>query len=272
MSLDLGVGPTDWLVLALGAAIAGFSKTAIGGAATVAVALFALLLPTRESTGVLLVLLMVGDLIAVWTYRREANWALLGRLVVPVIVGIASGGVFLARVPADRMGPVIGSIVVAMCVIEIVRRARDGLRARRSDHGAGAAAEPSGAASPPAPAPARARAGGAFFGSLAGFTTMVANAGGPVMSLYLLRSRLPVTRFVGTFAWFFFSVNLMKLPVSVGLGLVRPTRFGLILSLVPAVVAGAWFGRLLIGRIPRVAFEWTILLVALASGLYLALG
>ncbi len=310
----------SWALLAVGAAIVGFSKAAIGGAATVAVSIFALVLPTRESTGVLLVLLMFGDLIAIWTYRRHADWPLLVRLVVPVIVGIAVGAVFLAKAPTAWLKPVIGGIVVLMALIELVQRLRRLRAGRRVRHisgnsptrqaeptapaegsleapAEGSSEEPAdepartpGAVDPPAEARARTpgpvdppaetsartpsavdhKGGrGKIFGSMAGFTTMVANSGGPVMSLYLLRADLGVIKFVGTFAWFFFTVNLLKLPVSISLGLVQPSRFALIASLLPAVVVGAVVGRALIAHIPRPVFEWTILLVALGSGTYL---
>lgn len=250
----------SFLALALGAALVGFSKTAIAGAATVSVVIFATVLPTRESTGVLLVLLMVGDAIAVWTYRREANWALIRRLLVPVVLGVVVGAFFLGLAPVGLLTIVIGGIVVAMTLIQAVRMWRDS-RARR----AGAVS-----AVPRAAVSGAGHAGGAgIFGSLAGFTTMVANAGGPVMTLYLLRSRLQVRQFVGTMAWFFACVNIIKLPFSLGMGLVSPQRFLLCLSLAPAVVLGAIIGRWLIGRISRPLFEKVVLAVAGLSGAYL---
>ena len=272
MTWELGLDAASFALLAVGAAIVGFSKAAIGGAATVAVAIFALVLPTRESTGVLLVILMIGDLIAIWTYRRHADWPLLGRLVVPVIVGIAVGGVFLAKAPTAWLKPVIGGIVVMMALIELVQRLRKYRASLRAPAASGSAAGTPAVTVAGAGAPMDHRGGrGKAFGSMAGFTTMVANSGGPVMSLYLLRADLGVIRFVGTFAWFFFVVNLIKLPVSLGLGLVQPTRAPLIVSLIPAILVGAVVGRWLIRRIPKPVFEWTILLVALASGTYLML-
>lgn len=89
------------------------------------------------------------------------------------------------------------------------------------------------------------------------------------MSLYLVRADLPVRAFVGTFAWFFAAVNLAKLPLSIGIGLVRPERLPLVVSLVPMVLVGAVIGRLIIGRIRRDVFEWLILLTSLVSGLVL---
>lgn len=274
-----------FVALGVGAALVGFSKTAISGAATVSVVIFATVLPTRESTGVLLVLLMVGDALAVWTYRREADWGLIRRLLVPVVAGIVVGAFFLGLAPIGLLKPVIGGIVVVMTLIQAVRmvgeaRGRRRVRAgsERAEHGGhDNAAEHSGheRAEPGAGgvAVSRSRHPGSagVFGSLAGFTTMVANAGGPVMTLYLLRSRLQVRQFVGTMAWFFACVNVVKLPFSVGMGLVSPQRFLLCLSLVPAVVLGAVIGRLLIARISRPLFEKIVLLVAGLSGTYLML-
>lgn len=250
-----------FVALGVGAALVGFSKTAISGTATVSVVIFATVLPTRESTGVLLVLLMVGDALAVWTYRREANWGLIRRLLVPVVVGIVVGAFFLGLAPVGLLKPVIGGIVVAMTLIQVVRMWREA-RARRLLP-----------CDPPSGAPSvdvtRHLGGATAFGSLAGFTTMVANAGGPVMTLYLLRSRLQVRQFVGTMAWFFACVNIVKLPFSLGLGLVSPQRFLLCVSLVPTVVLGAFIGRWLISRISRPLFEKVVLLVAGLSGAYL---
>lgn len=249
---QLGVDALGWVVLAAGALLVGLGKTAIGGVVTISVVAFATVLPTRESTGVLLVLLMVGDAIAVWTYRRDAHLRLLTRLITPVLVGVVLGALFLAWAPELWVARVIGGIVVAMAAVEIVQRL-----VRRS-------------ARPAAPR-AMSRTVGRGFGSMAGFTTMVANAGGPVMSLYLLRENLAVRGFVGTFAWFFAVVNVVKLPFSIGIGLLRPERLPLILTLVPCVVLGAIAGRILVGRIRRDVFEWVILLTALVSGIALML-
>ena len=93
-----GLSVGAWLVLAACALLIGFAKTGIGGVAMVAVVLAALVLPTRDSTGVVLVMLLTGDLVAVWTYRHDVDWRLIGRLAVPVLAGIGVGSVFLTLV------------------------------------------------------------------------------------------------------------------------------------------------------------------------------
>ena len=89
----------------------------------------------------------------------------------------------------------------------------------------------------------------------AGFTTMVANAAGPIMILYLLAMRLPKVTFVGTTAWFFLTVNLFKVPFSYSLGLISAASLAQSLALWPFAIGGALFGRWLIRYIDQRLFE-----------------
>jgi len=95
----------------------------------------------------------------------------------------------------------------------------------------------------------------ALMGTMAGFTTMVANAAGPVMILYMLSMRLPKMEFLGTGAWFFLAVNLFKVPFSYRLDLITTASLALDLRLAPLAVIGAVFGRMLIGHINQRLFE-----------------
>lgn len=230
-----------WLVLAVCALLIGFSKTAIGGVAMLAVVAAAVVLPAKESTGVVLVMLLVGDVVAVWTYRRNVDWRLIGRLVVPVLIGIGLGALFLSWVDTVVLKRTIGIILLALLAL--------GLRPDRLATG---------------------RTGvGMAYGGLAGFTTMVANAGGPPMNLYLLAARYDKWRFLGTTAWFFFAVNLTKLPVSIGLGIVRPETALMSAAMAPLVLLGTWVGRLTIKRIEQRTFERLVTVFVAVSALYL---
>src|SRR5690606_14784201 len=186
-----------WVALAVGAVTVGISKTAIPGA-NIAVALFAMVLPAKPSTAALLVLLIVADVFAVVFYRRFADWRVLRRLVPPVVVGLVAGAVFMSRASDALMARVIGVILIAVIVLGLVQRHR----AQRREAAGGGDRVPQGRGA--------AVAQRAFYGSLGGFTTMVANAAGPIMSMYFLAVRLPVTVFLGTSAWFYFVINLSK--------------------------------------------------------------
>jgi uncharacterized protein len=106
-------------------------------------------------------------------------------------------------------------------------------------------------------------------GVLAGFTTLVANAAGPLMALYLLAMRLPKMEFVGTGAVFFLLLNLFKVPFMVNLGLITSDSFGVNLALAPAVWLGAWAGRKLLRRLNQKLFENLALGLAALAGLKL---
>ncbi|PFG38785.1 hypothetical protein ATJ97_1272 [Georgenia soli] len=250
-----------WSLLVAGALLVGLSKTAVPGAATISVALFAAVLPARASTGALLVLLMVGDLFAVWSYRAHADLATLRRLVPTVLLGVLAGTAFLAVAGDDGVRRTIGVILLGLLALTVARRARS-RRARRTGEG-----------SPrPAGGGLRRRITTGTYGVLGGFTTMVANAGGPVMALYFLASSYSINRFLGTAAWFFFAVNLAKTPFSVSLGLITADSLRLDLLLLPAVVLGALVGRPLARRLDQQLFERLVMALTVVSALYLLLG
>lgn len=267
-----------WSLLAVGALLVGLSKTAVPGAATISVALFAAVLPARASTGALLVLLMVGDLFAVWSYREHADLATLRRLVPTVLLGVLAGTAFLAVAGDDGVRRTIGVILLGLIALTLTRRARV-RRARRAGEEATRAAgdgapRPAGGGAPrPAGSAARRRRlVTGTYGVLGGFTTMVANAGGPVMALYFLASSFSINRFLGTAAWFFFAVNLAKTPFSVSLGLITADSLRLDLVLVPAVVLGALVGRPLARRLDQQLFERLVMALTVVSAFYLLLG
>lgn len=124
-----------WVVLAIAGLLIGVAKTALPGLATVAVAMFAAVLPAKESTAVMLVLLIVGDLLAVWTYRRDADWKALRSLVPPVLIGLIVGALVLNVISDDGMRQLIGAILLVLTAITLLLM----LRGRRKDSAADAA-------------------------------------------------------------------------------------------------------------------------------------
>ncbi len=245
-----------WAALAVGAVTVGISKTAIPGA-NIAVALFAMVLPAKPSTAALLLLLIVADVFAVLFYRRHADWRLLRRLVPPVVLGLVVGAAFLAVASDALVGRVIAVVLLAVIGLGLVQRRRAATRT-----------------SPEAPAAApgtNPRWQSLVYGTLGGFTTMVANAAGPVMSMYFLAVRLPMTVFLGTSAWFYFVVNLSKVPFSVGLGLFTADTLLIDLVLVPFVVLGALLGRVILRHLSQRFFEWAVIVLSILGAVYLLL-
>lgn len=265
---------TSWILLMVVAALCGIAKTALPGAATIAVALCTSVLPAKESTGAILLMLMTGDLLAVWSYRHDADFRMLRRLVPAVLAGVGAGALFLHLASDSSTRRLIGIVLLLLVAITLLQRRAAG-RSRVPTRSpippiappaSGASGAPEALEASAAPA-ASGRAARLVYGSLAGFTTMVANAGGPVTSMYFLACRYPVKAFLGTTAWFFFLVNLVKLPFSVSAGLVNATTLSLTGIAAPAVIASALAGRRLAERMDQRVFEPIIIALTIVSAL-----
>ncbi len=253
--------PWQWALAALGAFIAGLSKTGVAGLGILCVAVFANLLPARQATGLVLLLLIFGDVFAAASYRRHTVWRHLWRLFPWAAVGVGLGTVALGRLNDPEVRRLVGGIVIALFALHLWRRKQGG---------ASAEAEPANAG-PDAWLERTPRWFAPAVGVLAGFTTQVANAAGPIMILYLLAMRLPKMEFVGTGAVFFLCLNLFKAPFMIGLGLINPASLRTSLLLAPAVIAGAFAGRWVLRRIDQAWFEMIALGLTLAAGVKLLL-
>ncbi|MFJ3223318.1 sulfite exporter TauE/SafE family protein [Streptomyces sp. NPDC086783] len=244
----------EFAALAAAALLVGFSKTAVSGANTVSLAIFAAVLPARASTGVLLPILIVGDVLAVLTYRRHAHWPTLWRLFPAVAAGVVLGTLFLVWADDGVVRTSIGAILLFMAAVTLWRRRADG-----PDQ------EPDSVTTRTGRIKARS------YGVLGGFTTMVANAGGPVMSLYLLSAGFRKLGFLGTSAFFFLIVNVSKVPFSVGLGLIDGHSLLLDAALAAFVVPGALLGKWAVHRINQRLFEQLVIAATIVGGVQLLL-
>ncbi len=238
---------SQWLLAVLGALCIGVSKSGFSGLGLVTVIVMAGLFPPRESTGVLLPLLIAGDIGAVLVFRKHAHWPQIWRMLPSTVAGIFAGYAVMDRIPDAKFGPVIGWIVLAMILLQTSRRLRPAL----FDH------------------VPHTRAFAWSMGGASGVATMLANAAGPVMALYFLSIRLPKLVFVGTGAWFFLLVNLFKVPFSAHLGLIHGSSLLFNLALLPAVAAGILLGRWLIALVPQTTFELCLLILATLASLRL---
>jgi uncharacterized membrane protein YfcA len=238
---------TGWLVVGFCAFVVGVSKTGLPGLGILHVPLMAMVLPARESTGILLGMLILGDLFAAGYYRRSAEWKHVLRLLPPALAGIVAGWWAMQHVTNRQLGPIIGIIVLGMLALNYWRTRL---------HGADA------------PIPTQWWFAGAL-GFLAGVTTMMANAAGPVMVIYLLAMRLPKFAFIGTSAWFFFVVNWLKVPFSVDLKLITADSLRLDLSMLPLIIAGSLAGIFFLHRIPQKVFNGLVQVLAAAAALKL---
>jgi uncharacterized membrane protein YfcA len=231
------------------ALVVGLSKTALPGAGLLSVPLIATVVEGRLIAGASLPLLIMADVFAVAWYRHHTRWDLLKPLAVWVALGYAGGITFYVFVgnSVRTIDVVIGVIVMVMVAIQLWRMVRK---------------------RPPQPATAR---DAAVYGTAGGFTTFVSNSAGPVINTYLVGLGLNKEEQVGTSAWFYFMLNLTKIPFYLALGFLTDgghffTGESLLwnLALAPAIVAGVYVGKWVFRKIPQETF---VVLVLVLSGL-----
>lgn len=225
----------------------GTAKTGVPGLGILPVPLMALSFSTRQSTGILLGILILADLFAIVYHRRNARWSHVLRLLPAAFAGIAAGYFGLKQVSDQQLRPIIGTIVLVMLAVNYWRT-----KVRGED----------------APVPAQWWFATAL-GFMAGVTTMMANAAGPIMVIYLLAMRLPKVEFVGTGAWFFFVVNWLKVPFSANLDLMTAESIKLNLTMLPFIAIGAAAGIFFLKKIPQKAFTTIVQVLAAAAAVKL---
>ncbi|MDN5976270.1 sulfite exporter TauE/SafE family protein [Acidipropionibacterium jensenii] len=296
--MDLMSASMDtWLLLVAVAILIGLDKSFLPGAGVLGIGFLAAVIPARQASGITLALIIVADWAAIWAYRKDVDWRALLRLLPNIVVGVVLGSGFLLVADNAATKRTIGVLIVAFVLINIAVMARN--RHRR--------ATPATAPTTPAAAPTTAdhtadltagddgqggrgsagegaTAGGTttgtgtrrrvspkslLFGVLAGFATMVANAAGPITSLYFLSEGFAVVRFLGTTAWLFLILNLIKLPFSLSLGMLTGSDLRPVAIMVPVIVATVLVGRQLARRVDRRVFTTLVLILSAVAGVIL---
>lgn len=244
-------------LVCLAAFIIGFSKTGIPGTGILMVPMMAAVFGGRLSIGATLPLLIAADCFAVAFYRHHADWQHLKKLAPWVILGIIVGAITLfllgrLHLKFDPLTPIIGGIVLVMLGLSL-------LRGKLGDR-----------------LVPTSREGVVATGALAGFTTMVSNAAGPIMQIYLVATGMAKKELMGTTAWYFFIFNLTKVPFLIAIDLDNPTEplftantLWLDLAVLPILIVGALAGKALLPFIPQKAFNAIVLTLAAAGAIRL---
>ena len=239
----------DWLQitgLLVSAILIGINKTALPGIGTLPVIFLTLLFQAHLATGLQLFMLCTADLMAVAYYRKSANWKLVLRLLPCALCGIALGSVTLRFVTDEILRNAIGIIILLMAALHFIHK-----------HWI----NPDKVPNHPAFI--------MMVGIVAGFTTQVANAAGPVMALYLLAMRLPKEEYMGTCAWYFMILNWIKMPIFIMEGRITQEALLIDLPMLPIVLLGAFLGVLFLRKIKQKTFETAIQILIVLSALYL---
>ena len=241
------LSPLEFLLVFIGAAGIGFSKSGFAGVGMIHVLIFAFVFGARQSTGILLPMLVVGDIFAVRLFGAEVQWPYVRRLLVPATIGVLIGWLMMDHLDETTFKPLIGAIILALTLMQIARM----WRPRLFDH-----------------LPHTLWFAWSL-GLLAGVTTMLANAAGPIIALYLIAVALPKYQLIGTSAWFFLVLNVLKLPFSAALGLIDFGTLVLNATFAPAVALGMVAGRWLVRRVPQRLFDTILLLLTAVVALRL---
>lgn len=247
----------------LAAIFLGMSKTGFTGVSLLGIALMAQIFPPRESTGVILPLLVFADVFAITIFNRHALWSEVLRILPPAVFGVVIGFVIFRLIPSKHFGPMIGWMIFCLVAWHFWRRHQTNQEARKS--------QKAGANGTDTVVRSSARPVSYSYGILAGATTMIANAAGPVITVYLLSTGLAKYAFVGTSAWIFCLINLTKLPFSYALGVINRGSLWFNVLMLPAVVAGVFIGRKLLHLIPQIWFERVLLISAALAAVKLIL-
>ncbi|MBN2296917.1 MAG: sulfite exporter TauE/SafE family protein [Pirellulales bacterium] len=232
---------------ALAGLLMGFSKTGIPGVSTPAVAIMAAAFShnAEASVGAMLPVLLTCDVFAVTYYRRHAQWNWLVGLLPYAVLGMIPGYLVLYFFEGNQLRPILGILIISLFCLELARRKFAWNKIPQ-------------------------RAGFVIvLGILTGFSTMVGNAAGPVMALYLIACGLDKEQFIGTSAWFFFILNLTKVVPFWSQGMLTPEILGTSTWVACVAVCGALLGIYLLPKIPQRIFDRLVIALTGIAGLWL---
>ena len=233
----------QWFVISIAALSIGMSKTGVQGIMLMIVPLMAMAFGAKESTGVILPMLCMADIIAVAYYKRIADWKVVAKLLPTAILGF-----FLAigvdnMIPNGQFRQLMGwTLMLALIVMiwsEIFGKENRWMKKWWY---------------------------AAIFGLLGGFTTMIGNAAGPVMSVYLLSMRKEKMEYIGINAWFFLVVNLLKVPLQAFVwDNITWDSLQLNLVVLPVIGVGSLIGIRIVKLLPEKIFRRFIQIVTILS-------
>ena len=233
------------VVIAILGFMIGFAKGGFGGLGALLTPILALVLPVASAVGVLLPMLMVGDVFAVSMYWKEWDLDLIKRMLPAGIIGAIAGTALLAGLSSDGLRIILGIFVLVLVAYKFLS---DRIQAIRYE-----------------PRPWHAPAAGL----LAGLASGMFNYGGPAFSSYLLLQRLKARPFIATTAIYFALLNLIKVPGFLYTGVLDlPLLFSL-WWVFPFIPVGIWVARVTLTRLSPSAFEWIIVVLLIFSSLWL---
>ncbi|MFL5747786.1 MAG: sulfite exporter TauE/SafE family protein [Niastella sp.] len=248
MGIFAAYSTTSLLLIALSAFIIGLSKAGLKGIDMLNVTIMTIVFGGKASTGIVLPLLCVADVMAVKYYHRHAQWShvikLMPWMVIGILVGVFVGKDLNEAIFRKVMATIIVLTVIIMLVIEF-RKTMVMPNNKLFVSG---------------------------MGLVSGFTTMLGNLAGAFSNIYFLAMRLPKNDFIGTGAWIFLIINWFKLPFQILYwNNITPTSLLTDLALVPFLILGFWCGLKLVARIKDDLYRQVVIVLTLIGAIFIFL-
>jgi len=241
-AFDLSV--TEWILVVIAAIMVGFSKSGISGVTMLVIPIMASIFGGKESTGVLLPLLVAGDIFAVWYYHKNAEWGDIKKLLPWTIAGLILGLIVGNNINDSQFKALIG-VIVLVCLGILLYTQKKGDKKIVPESSLLSA----------------------LTGVAAGFATMIGNAAGPIFSVFLLAKGFRKLDYMGTTAWFFLIINLIKVPLQIFVWQnVGARSLMTAVIMLPAIALGAFVGTIVIKKLNEKIFRYLIIgLTAIAA-------
>ncbi len=236
-----------FVLASIAALCIGLSKAGLSGTATLNVVLMAQAFGAKASVGLVLPLLIVADIMGYVINRHGGSWRRILPMVAPAIAGVVIGYFLLGKIENSAARPIIGWLIIGLLAFHLLLNARRQTFIVLTEH----------------------KAFSWSMGLCAGIVTMLANAAGPVMTVYLLSQRMEKKDHLGVFSRFFLFINLFKVPFSADLGIINSRSLATNLALLPFVIAGILLGWQILKRIPQKPFEWTLFILTFIAAIWL---
>ncbi|MFN8254394.1 MAG: sulfite exporter TauE/SafE family protein [Bacteroidales bacterium] len=245
----MDLSPGMWILSVLCAIMIGMAKTGITGVGTLVVPLMAYIFGGMPSSGLVLPMLVMADIFGVSYYHRSADWKTLLKVIPWALAGIITGLLVGKSISAEQFKHMIGILVILSLIVMIWQEIYKSKNGDLLPHKPWFAIP---------------------FGIIGGFSTMIGNAAGPIMSVYLLSMNLQKKEFIGTAAWFFFIVNVFKMPLQIwGWHNITLKTIGFNFMLLPAIAFGAFAGIKIVKLIPESAYRWFVVIATFVSAIAL---
>jgi len=239
------MAPLDIILAVAAALILGIAKAGLKGTSILIVSFMAIAFGAKESTGILVPLLIVGDIMAVIYYNRHAQWRILLKFLPWMILGVLLG-VFVGKDLDETIFKKVMSVIILVSVVIMIWWERSKKKVPEKLWFAG------------------------LTGTAAGFTTMLGNLAGAFANIYFLAMRIPKEQFIGTAAWLFFIVNLFKVPFHVfSWETITFSSLKINLYLAPIVVIGFFIGVKIVSYFNDKAYRNFILVVTAFAAILL---